>query len=141
MTNINTIANLREKFEMEKVDIRTYSPLTLAYIGDAVFDLVIRSLVVMKGNTSNNNLHKSVTKYVSAIGQGRILDKITPVLTEEELGVYRRGKNAKPNSKAKNATLAEYLKATGFEALIGYLYLKGDEDRMIELIRMGISDE
>lgn len=141
MTNINTIANLREKFEMEKVDIRTYSPLTLAYIGDAVFDLVIRSLVVMKGNTSNNNLHKSVTKYVSAIGQGRILDKITPVLTEEELGIYRRGKNAKPNSKAKNATLAEYLKATGFEALIGYLYLKGDEDRMIELIRMGISDE
>ena len=141
MTNINTIANLREKFEMEKVDIRTYSPLTLAYIGDAVFDLVIRSLVVMKGNTSNNNLHKSVTKYVSAIGQGRILDKIAPVLTEEELGIYRRGKNAKPNSKAKNATLAEYLKATGFEALIGYLYLKGDEDRMIELIRMGISNE
>lgn len=141
MDDKDILKNIKEKFAMDEVDIRTYSPLSLAYIGDAVFDLVIRSYVVLKGNKSNNNLHKDVVNYVSAEGQVKILEKITPVLTETELGIYRRGKNSKPNSKAKNAGLSDYLKATGFEALMGYLYLNGEEDRMLDLIRMGICDE
>lgn len=129
---------LRENFELGKVDIRQYSPLTLAYIGDAVYDLIIRSLVVSKGNVPNKALHKQTTSYVSAVAQSAIIDRIMDILTEDELAVYKRGTNSKPHSMAKNASQKDYLKATGFEALVGYLYLKGEEDRLLELIKIGI---
>lgn len=121
------------------IDIRTYSPLTLAYIGDDVFDLIIRTIVVNKGNTSPNKLHGNVIKYVSAVAQAKICDYIMPYLTEEEEDILRRGRNSKPHTKAKNASVTEYMKATAFEALIGYLYLKDDMDRIFELIKCGIN--
>ena len=125
------------QFGIEAKDIRTYSPLTLAYIGDAVFDLVIRSILVNKGNTAVNNLHKKTSAIVKAPSQSAIAAAIMDDLTEEEKDIYRRGRNSKPHTRAKNASTMEYLEATGFEAIMGFLYLTGDMDRAMELIKLG----
>lgn len=129
---------LRESFGFRDADLRTYSPLTLAYIGDAVYELVIRTLLVKHGNAQTNWLHKKASSLVKASAQAEMIEKLLPVLTEEEEAVYRRGRNAKSYTMAKNATMSDYRKATGFEALMGYLYLKEDLGRMIELIRLGL---
>lgn len=125
-------------FPGKKQDIRTYSPLTLAYIGDAVYDLIIRTVVVERANRPAQELHRSTVKYVSAGAQARIVQALMPSLTEEEQAVYRRGKNAKPHTTAKNASHGDYMRATGFEAVIGYLYLTDDFDRVLELVKRGI---
>lgn len=135
---VDLIFELKKDFEIDSIDIRTYSPLTLAYIGDAIYDLLVRSFVVCKGNTSNNKLHKKTTKYVCAKAQAKIIKAVRTELTLEEEAVYKRGKNAKPSSTAKNASLSEYLKATGFEALMGYLYLTGQKDRITYIVKKGI---
>lgn len=126
-------------FEGKEVDIKTYSPLTFAYIGDDVFDLVIRTIVVNKGNTSPNKLHNMVIRYVSAKAQAKMYDAINPLLKDEEQDVLRRGRNSKPHTKAKNASSADYMKATALETLIGYLYLRDDMERIFELIKIGIN--
>ena len=126
-------------FEGKEVDIKTYSPLTFAYIGDDVFDLVIRTIVVNKGNTSPNKLHNTVIRYVSAKAQAKMYDAINPLLNDEEQDVLRRGRNSKPHTKAKNASSADYMKATALETLIGYLYLRDDMERIFELIKTGIN--
>ncbi len=126
-------------FEGKEVDIKTYSPLTFAYIGDDVFDLVIRTIVVNKGNTSPNKLHNMVIHYVSAKAQAKMYDAINPLLNDEEQDVLRRGRNSKPHTKAKNASSADYMKATALETLIGYLYLRDDMERIFELIKIGIN--
>ncbi|MBQ9390871.1 MAG: ribonuclease III [Lachnospiraceae bacterium] len=126
-------------FDGKDIDIRTYSPLTLAYIGDDVFDLIIRTIVVNKGNTSPNKLHGNTIQYVSARAQSNILDSIMPILTDEEKDIARRGRNSKPHSKAKNASTIDYLKATALESVVGYLYLKDDMERIFELIKYGIN--
>ena len=114
---------LKEQFGIPDVDIRTYSPLTLAYIGDGIYDLVIRSVVVAKGNT-----------------QAEMMEVLLPLLTEEEAEVYRRGRNAKSPTMAKNATMSDYRKATGFEALMGWLYLKDEFPRLVELVRIAVDE-
>lgn len=133
---------LKEKFlnefGLEEQDLRTYSPLTLAYIGDAIFELVVRTVLVERKNTQAEKLHKAATKIVKAETQALMIEAIKEELTEEELAVYKRGRNAKAVTRAKNATMSEYRRATGFEALMGYLYLKGDIVRMIELIHLGV---
>ena len=126
------------EFGLEEQDIRTYSPLTLAYIGDAIFELVIRTVLVERKNTQAEKLHKAATKIVKAETQALMAEAIKEELTEEELAVYKRGRNAKAVTRAKNATMSEYRRATGFEALMGYLYLKGDMERMIKLIHLGV---
>ena len=126
-------------FDGKDIDIRTYSPLTLAYIGDDVFDLIIRTIVVNKGNTSPNKLHGNTVQYVSARAQSNILDSIMPILTDEEKDIARRGRNSKPHSKAKNASTIDYLKATALESIVGYLYLKDDMERIFKLIKYGIN--
>lgn len=128
-----------EYFHGKDIDIRTYSPLTLAYIGDDVFDLIVRTIVVNKGNTSPNKLHGKTIQYVSARAQSGILDSIMPILTDEEKDIARRGRNSKPHSKAKNASTIDYLKATALESVVGYLYLKDDMERIFELIKYGIN--
>ena len=115
-----------------------YSPLTLAYIGDGIYELVIRSIVVERANRSANDLHKKTTRYVKAPAQSAMIEALLPELTEDEEAVYRRGRNAKSYTTAKNASVADYRRATGFEALMGYLYLTGQIDRMLELIKDGI---
>ncbi len=135
-------ANLNEylngQFNIEPKDIRTYSPLTLAYIGDAIFDVVIRSILVNKGNTAVNKLHQRASSVVKAPTQAAMADALMDSFTEEEADWYRRGRNSKPHTKAKNATTMDYLEATGFEAVMGYLYLTGDMDRICELVNLGI---
>ena len=123
---------------MKEVDIRTYSPLTLAYIGDGIFDLVIRSIVVGKGNTKASQLHYQTSHIVKAETQAKIMEALEAELTVEEADIYRRGRNAKSPTTAKNATTADYRKATGFEALMGYLYLKDDFPRVVELTKLGL---
>ena len=129
---------LGELFDLEEKDWSQYSPLPLAYIGDAVYELAVRTVLVKRGNTKTQNLHRKATQAVRAQTQAEMIRLLLPDLTEEELAFYRRGRNAKPASTAKNASLHEYLEATGFETVIGYLYLKGEERRMLDLIRMGL---
>ena len=133
---------LKEKFlnefGLEEQDLRTYSPLTLAYIGDAIFELVVRTVLVERKNAQAEKFHKAATKIVKAETQALMIEAIKEELTEEELAVYKRGRNAKAVTRAKNATMSEYRRATGFEALMGYLYLKGDIERMIELIHLAV---
>ena len=131
-------AFIRERFNIKKQDIRTYSPLTLAYIGDGVFDLIIRTVVVDKGNTSPNELHRHTSSIVKAHTQALMAEALMEELTEEEHDVYRRGRNAKSFTTAKNATVADDRKATGFEALMGYLYLEDRFDRAVYLSRRAL---
>lgn len=136
--SITILEAIKQSFTCSEVDIRTYSPLTLAYIGDAIYDLVIRTIVVERGNRSANNLHKKTIGYVNARVQARMVDALEEELTEEEASVCRRGRNAKSYTAAKNASIIEYRKATGLEALCGYLYLQGQQERMLELIKKGL---
>lgn len=129
---------IKTSFGCEERDVRSYSPLTLAYIGDGVYDLVIRTLVVERANRPPNELHKLTSAYVKAEMQAKIIVALKDELTEEEARVFKRGRNAKPYTTAKNATRADYHKATGFEAVMGYLYLTGQNQRMLELIRRGL---
>ena len=129
---------LNGKFNIEPKDIRTYSPLTLAYIGDAIYDVVIRSILVNKGNTPVNKLHQRASQVVKATTQAAMVLALMDELTDEERDWYRRGRNSKPHTKAKNASTMDYLEATGFEAVMGYLYLTGNMDRICELVNRGI---
>ena len=137
--SITILEAIKRDFGCGEIDIRTYSPLTLAYIGDAIYDLVIRTIVVERGNRSANNLHKKTVTYVNARVQARMIDALEEELTEEEVAVYHRGRNAKSYTSAKNASIIEYRKATGLEALCGYLYLQGQQERMLYLIREAIA--
>ena len=129
---------IKEQFQIKEVDVKTYSPLALAYIGDGIFDLVIRTLVVGKGNTRASQLHYQTSHIVKAQSQAKMIEALEAHLTEEEADVYRRGRNAKSNTAAKNASIVDYRKATGFEALMGYLYLTDRFERMLELTKMGL---
>ena len=132
-------SRIRELFGLKEVDMKAYSPLTLAYIGDAAYELVIRTMVVEKGNRQASQLHRLTTSYVKAQAQAAMIEALEPELTEEELAIYKRGRNAKSYTSAKNASILDYRKATGLEALIGYLYLSGREERVLFLIKEGIS--
>jgi ribonuclease-3 family protein len=132
------IPYLEETFQLPTIDIRTYSPLVLAYIGDGIYDIIIRTIVVTKGNSQPNKLHKRTSQLVKASAQSALVEAILEDLTEEELKIYKRGRNAKSSTMAKNATMVDYRRATGFEALMGYLYLEGQLKRIIDLIKTGL---
>ena len=132
-----SIIYLKEKFSLPQVDIQTYSPLTLAYIGDAAYELVVRTFLVDQGNSRPDKLHRKASSMVKAAAQAAMAEALKDSLTEEELSVYRRGRNAKSPTMAKNASMYDYRKATGFEALMGYLYLKGEQKRLIDLVYAG----
>ena len=131
--------SIRNAFELNAVPVNTVPVLSLAYLGDAVCALIVRTVLLEKANGKNGALHQRTLPYVSAVGQAKMADSLLPELSEEELAVYRRGKNAKPEHGAKNASSLEYHKATGLEALIGSLYLEGKAERILELIRKGMS--
>ena len=115
-----------------------YSPLNLAYVGDAVFELYVRTVLVKRGNMPVGRLHKAAVNYVSSSAQAVMSEAITELLDEKEKRIVRRGENARPHSISKNADPVEHEKATGLEALVGYLYLKGDGKRLIEIIEAGM---
>ena len=132
---------IKNYFDIGDVDIRTYSPLTLAYIGDCVYEIIIRTIVVGKGNRQTSKLHQTTTKLVKAHSQAVLAELISPMLTEEEADILRRGRNAKSATMAKNATVADYRMATALEALVGYLYLTNKMDRLLELLKYGLEKE
>ena len=139
--SLSLLSRIKEEFSCEPVDVRTYSPLTLAFIGDCVFDLIIRTVVVERGNRAANGLHKTKSAIVKAQTQAEMIELLLPELTAEENSVYRRGRNAKSYTTAKNASVGDYRKATGFEALIGYLYMQDDMDRVLYLVKKGLQDK
>ena len=114
-------------------DVSSLSPLTLAFVGDTVFDLLTRSELVCEANRPVNALHTMASKKVCAAAQAEGMRKILPILTEDETAVFKRGRNARTGGIPKHASSADYHYATGLEALFGWLYLKGEADRIKEL--------
>lgn len=123
---------------MGSVDAGTYSPLVLAYIGDAVYEVMIRAKVVNKGSIQVNKLHKKSAELVKAGTQAAMIRLLEEELTAQEHVVYKRGRNAKSVTMAKHATMADYRTATGFEALVGWLFLEERFERLTELVSMGL---
>ncbi len=133
-----SIKYMKEQLGIKDVDIRTYSPLALAYIGDCVFDMLIRSIIVSQGNMAVQKYHKKVSALVNAHAQAEMITGLEPELTEEEQNIYKRGRNSKPSTMAKNASAKEYKTATGMEALLGYLYLTDQHTRLIDLVKRSL---
>ena len=135
--DLSSLENIKASFGLSDIDVNAYSPLTLAFIGDCVFDLVVKTVVVETANCPANKLHKKTSSIVKAQSQsqmaGWLLDN--DMLTEEERSIMRRGRNAKSPTTAKNATVGDYRRATGLEALIGYLYLNNRTERLVEIIK------
>ena len=129
---------MQDLFQLKEVDIKEYSPLTLAYIGDGIYDLIIRTLVVNRGNKQVQKLHLETSALVNAGTQSKMMRVLQEQLTEEEHAVYKRGRNAKSVSPAKNQSVTDYRRATGFEALLGYLYLKKEWQRILDLVKIGL---
>ena len=121
---------MEESVKTEQVNAYQYSPLALAYMGDSILDLLVKKYFVTHSNMQPHKYHVEVSKIVKAVNQADYIDRIMEELSEDELDVYKRGRNTNTHSKAKNATMGQYRKATGLEALYGYLYLKGDMERL-----------
>jgi ribonuclease-3 family protein len=121
---------------MEQEKLGAISNLGLAHLGDAVFELMVRSWLCLRGKATAKGLHKAAVRYVAAPAQAKAAEKILPVLTQEEQNVFRRGRNASPHSIPQNASRAEYQAATALEALFGWLYLQGRNDRLNELFAL-----
>ncbi len=122
-------------------DLREVPISVLAYIGDAVYELHIRLRLCRQSNAKSGTLHKMTVQHVKASAQAAAIYQLLPFLTEEEQSIYRRGRNSQPGSMPKNADPAAYMAATGFEALIGYLYLKGDHQRLDNLLATLLEEE
>ena len=139
--NEDLAALIRGAFSLKPVDAAQYSALALAYIGDNVYEFVNRTVAVMECDKKVNKLHRECSERANAGAQAKVLDRICGLLTEEEQAIYHRGRNAEVYTKAKNATTGDYHKATGLEALIGYLYLSEKYERLVELIKMGWEEQ
>ena len=139
-TDESILQNIKERFGFDDIDPARYSPLALAFIGDSVFDLVVKTVMVERANCPANVLHRRTSSIVKAPSQARMAQYYldNDILTDEELAVYKRGRNAKSATTAKNASVSDYRKATGVEALTGYLYLCNRTGRLVELINKGI---
>lgn len=130
--------------EEEKINSIPFTLLNgaaLAYLGDAVYETAIRQHVIQQGFTQVNKLHKAAVKYVSAEGQARVIQKwikSDDFLTEAEIAIYKRGRNHKANTKAKSASIGDYRQATGFEAILGWLHITNQEERIATLIKNAI---
>lgn len=127
--------NLGEK--MDRIKANNLNPIVLAFVGDAVYSLFVREKLTFSTDCKTGELNKLATKKVNAVAQAEFINKILPFLTEEELSVFKRARNAKKPTKAKNASVAEYNSATGFEAVVGYLYIIGEIERLNYLLNLG----
>lgn len=139
--SIDLFSNTVEYFDTGKQEINTYSPLTLAYVGDGIYEIIIRTIVVTNdGNEQVNKLHKKSSSLVKAETQAKMVRLLmdNELLNEEEIRIYKRGRNAKSFTSAKNASITDYRTATGFEALMGYLYMSGQMDRLLEIVKLGL---
>ena len=131
-------------FEFENIskeEAKLKNPQVLAFIGDAVYSLYIRNLIVLKTEGKSGMLHKISTGFVKAKSQSETIETLLPLFNEEEMSIFKRGRNYKTQSVAKNSSVQEYHRATGFEAVLGYLYLSGQNDRLNELLKIGVKYE
>ena len=136
-----TLLNLiKRDFGLGEVDLKTLSPLTLAFVGDCIYDLILRTVIVERHNASPNQLHREKSRLAKAPAQAEMAEVLQEHLTQEELAVYRRGRNAKSHTTAKNASVLDYRKATGLEALYGWLYLSQQEERLLQLLRLSLDE-
>ncbi len=135
--NQKLLDQICQKFSLKQMPAHEYSPLVLAYIGDGIYDMVVRTIFVSRGNTQVDKLNKQASGVCRASSQAAIAFAIAPLLTEAETSAYRRGRNARSFTKAKNATMSDYRHATGLEALCGYLYLNGETERLLDLLLEG----
>lgn len=126
--------------QMDKNEIKVISALGLAHMGDGVFELLVRSWLCLHGKATSANLHRATVSYVSAPAQARQMDRMLPLLTDEEATIYRRGRNAHVHAVPKNATAGEYARATGLECLFGALFLTGQTGRINELFEKTMED-
>ena len=126
--------------EMTPNQVKEITNLGLAHVGDGIYELLCRSYLVSKGGKTVLKLHKDTVELVKAPTQAKFADKIKPMLTEEEMDYFRRGKNAHTHAAPKSATPQEYAKATGFETLFGALYLLGRKERLMELFKICMED-
>lgn len=133
----NLLDEIHQYFPQDKRDVRSFSPLKLAYLGDAVFEIIIRTLIIEETEGPVKNLHARTSELVNAGSQAKLILSLQEELTEEERSAYRHGRNAKTSSVAKHADIHDYRNATGLEALFGYLYLTGHSARAVELCRIG----
>lgn len=136
--DISFYDGVQQYFGENKTKPGQYSSLALAYIGDGVFDLVIRTIILDMGNGKVRDFHRTVSSIVKASSQAKIIRSVLSELTEEEMAVYKHGRNAKSATSAKNSSIIDYRVATGFEALTGYLYLSHRLDRALEIIKLGM---
>jgi ribonuclease III family protein len=130
-----------ERFYNAQCDPKSFSPLTLAFVGDAVFEVFVRERLVCMGNRPVNDLHRLSVEQVCSRAQAQFSERLLPVLTEEESEAFRRGRNAHTNHVPKNSEVSDYHAATGFESLFGYLYLCGQMDRLRELFLLICGEE
>lgn len=137
--NNSLLDMISKSFNLGEQDLRTYSPLVLAYIGDAIYEVVIRTILIREANEPVEKLHKKAIKYVKASAQKDIVLAIMDELNEDEMYVYKRARNSKQHTTPKNADIGDYHKATGFEAVMGYLYLKNDMERLLTLVKQGLA--
>ena len=126
---------IKQNMELGDINITDYSPLTLAYIGDGIYEVIVRTVIVDEANRQVNKIHKAASNLVKAEAQAKMIHLIMDDLTEDEVKIYKRGRNAKAVTRAKNASMSDYRTATGFEALMGWLYLTGQSERMMMLIK------
>ncbi len=131
--------NLGDK--MDRVKAKNLSPIVLAFVGDAVYSLFVREKLTFSFDSKASELNTLATKEVKATAQAEFIKEIMPILTEEETGIFKRARNAKKPNKAKNASIVEYNNATGFEAVLGYLYLIGEIDRLNFILNKGNANE
>ena len=138
----NLTESIKNVLGLKEISPAQLSPLVLAYIGDSIFDLIIKTyLLDTKGNMQVNKLNRFASNIVKAQSQSEMIGIIEPLLSPAEEAVYKRGRNAKSYTSAKNASISDYRRATGFEALMGYLYLEGEYERMVQLIKAGLDKE
>lgn len=130
-----------EGLNLNETNPRQLSPLVLAYIGDCAYDLIIKTKIVSEGNAQVNKMNKQASSLVKAEAQSIMIGVLEPLLTSDEEAIYKRGRNAKSYTSAKNASITDYRRATGFEALVGYLYLTEQFDRLVELVKIGLESE
>ncbi len=129
---------IANRLELDLPDPGMVSPLVLAYIGDGFYEIIIRTKIVLGRQSQVNKMHKQSASLVNASAQADMIEKIKGLLSEEELKVYKRGRNANSHSVARNSSIRDYRAATGFEALMGYLYLKNEISRAIDLVKIGL---
>ncbi len=127
--------------QMPPDEIRAISSLGLAHLGDSVYEVMVRGWLCVRGKATAGNLHRETVSYVCAPAQARAAGKILPLLSEEEAGVFHRGRNAHPGMIPKHATRGEYAQATALEALFGYLYLNGRKERLNQLFSVIVDEE